>query len=98
MFADQFPSVIIGGVNFPVRGIQEGNVVLEPIKVAIVPEALGLKKFSLVKNGRPSGRETGGEKGQKQGKEQSVHHPRLGRGKAVSNPNFSPELHFAMIR
>ena len=64
MLADQFPSVIVGGVDFLVRGIQEGNVVLEPIKVAVVPEVLGLEKFSLVKNGRPSCREEGGEKGQ----------------------------------
>ena len=64
MLADQFPSVIVGGVDFLVRGIQKGNVVLEPIKVAVVPEVLGLEKFSLVKKGRPSCREEGGEKGQ----------------------------------
>ena len=64
MLADQFPSVIVGGVDFLVRGIQEGNVVLEPIKVAVVPEVLGLEKFSLVKKRCPSCREEGGEKGQ----------------------------------
>ena len=98
MASDQFPAVIVSRVDFPVRSIEEGDIVLEPIEVAIVPEALGLEKFSLVKNGRPSGRKKRCEKGQKQGKEQSVHLQRLGRGKAVINPNFSAELHFTMIR
>ena len=98
MLADQFPSVIVGRVDFPVRSIEEGDIILEPIEVAIIPEVLGLQKFSLVKNGRPSGRKKGCKKGQKQGKEQSVHLQRLGRGKAIINPNFSAELHFAMIR
>ena len=92
MLADQFPSVIVGGVDFPIRGIQEGNVVLEPIKVAIVPEVLGLEKLSLVENRSASGGKEGSEESWKQGKEQARHLPRLIRGKAAINPNLRPEL------
>ena len=45
---DEFPAVVVGGVDLGVRALEEGDVGLEPIKIAIRPEALCFELFSLV--------------------------------------------------
>ena len=50
MLGDQFPAVIVGGDNVAVRTIEERNIALVPIPVAIVPPGFGVERSLLVQD------------------------------------------------
>ena len=48
MPSDQFPAVVVGRVDLRIRGVEEGDVCLVPIEIAIAPERLGIEKLLFV--------------------------------------------------
>ena len=51
MAGDEFPAVVVGGVDLGVGALEEGDVRFEPIKIAVRPEALCFELFPLVEQG-----------------------------------------------
>ena len=51
MLADQFPAIVVGGVDLRVGRIEKRDVVLKPLEIAVVPKALGFKEFAVIEDG-----------------------------------------------
>src|SRR3954454_17601816 len=50
MLGDQLPAVVVSRIDFRIGALEERNVCLVPVEVAIVPEGLGVEELLLVED------------------------------------------------